>query len=339
MRIHTEQVARTLERGLASAWLIAGDEPLLTGEAADAVRARARADGYTGRDLFVTDRSFDWSEVAAASRALSLFAERRILEIRMPTPRPGKEGGAVLAALAADPGPDNLLLVVTARPEKDTWSSAWFKAFEKHGVFVEARPVEIGRLPQWIVARGAKLGLAFEPGAAELLAERVEGNLLAAQQEIEKLALLHPVGRIDLDAIQSAVANSARYDVFQLGEAALAGDVARSLRILEGLRAEGVEPPLVLWAVCRELRALANARDGRAGKAFGAAAERHAALVSRAAERTSGQAIGPWFAAAARADREFKGQAGLAGGNAWTTLTGLVAAMAGARLPAASPDA
>ncbi len=155
-----------------------------------------------GRDLFVTDRSFDWSEVDAASRTLSLFAERRILEIRMPTPRPGKEGGAVLAALAADPGPDNLLLVVTTRPEKDTWSSAWFKAFEKHGVFVQAQPVEIGRLPQWIAARAARVGLEFEPGAAELLAERVEGNLLAAQQEIEKLALLERSGRVDLDAVQ-----------------------------------------------------------------------------------------------------------------------------------------
>lgn len=338
MRIHSEQVARTLEKGLAAAWLIAGDEPLLTGEAADAVRARARADGYAGRDLFVTDRSFDWSEVAAAGRTLSLFSQRRILEIRMPTPRPGKEGGAVLAALAADPGPDNLLLVVTARPEKDTWSSAWFKAFERHGVFVEAKPVEIGRLPQWIVARGKKLGLDFESGAAELLAERVEGNLLAAQQEIEKLALLQPGGRIDFDAVQAAVANSARYDVFQLGEAALAGDVARSLRILEGLRAEGVEPPLVLWAVCRELRALAQARGGTARKAYGAAAERHEALVGRAARRTAGQAIGPWFAAAARADRQFKGQAGAAGGDAWTTLTGLVAALAGARLAAAAPD-
>jgi DNA polymerase-3 subunit delta len=339
MRIQTDQVARALDRRLAAAWLIAGDEPLLTGEAADAVRARARADGYAGRELFVTDRGFDWPEVAAASRTLSLFAERRILEIRMPTPRPGKEGGAVLAALAADPGPDNLLLVVTTRPEKDTWSSAWFKAFEKHGVVVEAKPVEIGRLPQWIAARGARLGLSFEAGAAELLAERVEGNLLAAQQEIEKLALLRPGGRIDFDAVQAAVANSARYDVFQLGEAALAGDVARSLRILEGLRAEGAEPPLVLWAVCRELRALADARSGNVRKAYGAAAERHEALVSRAAKRTAGQAIGPWFAAAARADREFKGQAGPdGGGKAWTTLTGLVAAMAGASLPAALPD-
>lgn len=337
MRILSDQVARTLEKGLARAWLIAGDEALLTGEAADAVRARARAEGYAGRDLFVADRNFDWSEASAASRTLSLFAERRILEFRMPTPRPGKEGGAVLAALAADPGPDNLLLVVTARPEKDTWASAWFKAFEKHGVFVEAKPVEIGRLPQWIAARGQRLGLAFEPGAAELLAERVEGNLLAAQQELEKLALLHSGGRVDLDAVQEAVANSARYDVFQLGEAALAGDAARSLRILEGLRAEGAEPPLVLWALCRELRALADMRHGVAKKSFGAAAERHEALVARAAKRTAGQPIGPWFTTAARVDREFKGQAGTVGGDPWTTLTGLVAAIAGSGLPPAAP--
>ncbi len=336
MRINTDQVARTLEKRLAQVWLIAGDEALLTGEAADAVRVRARADGYTGRDLFVTDRGFDWSEVNAASKSLSLFADRRILEIRMPTPRPGKEGGAVLAALAADPGPDNLLLVVTTRPEKETWSSAWFKAFEQHGVFVQAQPVEIGRLPNWIAARARRLGLEFEPGAAELLAERVEGNLLAAHQEIEKLALLRQDGRVDLDAVQSAVANSARYDVFQLGEAVLAGDAARSLRILDGLRAEGVEPPLVLWAICRELRALADLRNGVAKRGYGPMAERHESLVKRAAKRTAGQAIEPWFAAAARVDRQVKGQAGPAGGNAWTTLTGLVAAIAGARLPPAA---
>ena len=198
MRINTDQVARTLERGLPPVWLIAGDEVLLTGEAADLVRARARRDGFTGRELFVTDRGFDWSEVSTAGRSLSLFAERRILEIRMPTARPGKEGGAALAALAADPGPDNLVLVITARPEKEAWSSAWLKAFEKYGVFVQSWPVEAAKLPAWVTQRGAKLGLKFERGAAELLAERVEGNLLAAQQEIEKLALLEPGGFEDL---------------------------------------------------------------------------------------------------------------------------------------------
>lgn len=332
MRINTDQLARTLEKSLARAWLIAGDEILLTGEAADAVRARARAEGYSGRDLFVTDRSFDWSEIRHASQALSLFAERRILEIRMPTPRPGKEGAAVLAALAADPGPDNLLLVVTTRPEKEVWSSVWLKAFEKHGVFVQSWPVEIKRLPAWISERAASLGIAFDRGAAELLAERVEGNLLAAQQELEKLALLHSGARLDVEAVQAAVANSARYDVFQLGEATLAGDAPRSLRILEGLRAEGAEPPLVLWALCRELRALADVRNGVARKAYGAAQERHEELVRRAAKRTAAQPIEPWFETAANIDRQVKGQSE-SKGDPWTSLTGLVASMSGARLP------
>jgi DNA polymerase-3 subunit delta len=334
MRINTDQLARTLERSLARAWLIAGDEILLTGEAADAVRARARAEGFAGRDLFVTDRSFDWSEIRNASQTLSLFSERRILEIRMPTPRPGKEGAAVLAALAADPGPDNLLLVVTTKPERDSWASAWLKAFEKHGVFVLSSPVDIKRLPSWIAERAARLGITFGRGAAELLAERVEGNLLAAQQEIEKLALLHPGARLDLDAVQAAVANSARYDVFQLGEAALAGDAPRSLRILEGLRAEGAEPPLVLWALCREMRAVADVRNGVARKGYGAIQERHDELVRRAAKRTAGQPIEPWFEAAARIDREVKGQAETKG-DPWTSLTGLVASMSGVHLPSA----
>lgn len=334
MRINTDQVARTLDKSLARAWLIAGDEILLTGEAADAVRARARAEGFSGRDLFVTDRSFDWSEIRNASQTLSLFVERRILEIRMPTPRPGKEGAAVLAALASDPGPDNLLLVVTTRPEKEIWSSAWLKAFEKHGVFVQSWPVDIKRLPLWIAERAARLGIAFERGAAELLAERVEGNLLAAQQELEKLALLHPGARLDIEAVQAAVANSARYDVFQLGEAALAGDAPRSLRILEGLRAEGAEPPLVLWALCREMRALADVRNGVARKVFGTMQERHEELVRRAAQRTAGQPIEHWFEAAARIDRQLKGQSETKG-DPWTSLTGLVAAISGARLPSA----
>jgi DNA polymerase-3 subunit delta len=331
MRINTDQLARALQKGLAPAWLIAGDEPLLTGEAADAVRARARAEGYAGRELFVTDTRFDWSEIRHASQSLSLFAERRILEIRMPTPRPGKQGGAVLASLAADPGPDNLLLVVTTRPEKDTWSSAWFKAFEKHGMFVQARPIAIERLPAWIADRAAKLGLGFEPGAAELLAERVEGNLLAAQQEIEMLGLLHPGARIGADDVLAAVANSARYDIYKLAEAALEGEAPRSLRILDGLRAEGVEPPLILWAICRELRALASMRGGTWRKGYGTVADRQEALLRKALERTAGKAIEGWFEQAALVDRQAKGQSD--GGKAWTTLTGLVASIAGAALP------
>jgi DNA polymerase-3 subunit delta len=332
-RITTDELARTLAKPLSPVWLFAGDEPLLIGEAADAVRARARAEGYSGRELFITERAFDWSELLASSQSLSLFAERRIIEVRMPSPRPGKEGGAVLARLASDPAPDTLLMVLTTRPERDTWSTAWFKAIEKNGVFVQSRPVEIGRLPQWIIGRAARHGLTIDAEGALLLAERVEGNLLAAHQEIEKLALLHEGGSVTVEDVQSAVANSARYDVFQLGEAALDGDAARCLRILAGLRAEGAEPPLVLWSVCRELRALADARSGTDTPAgYGQQAERRAALLRRAVARTADQPLGPLFAGAARVDRQVKG---LACGDPWTSLTGLVAALAGARIPSA----
>lgn len=332
-RITTDQLPRTLEQALLPVWLLAGDEPLLIGEAADAVRARARAEGYSGRELFITDRSFDWSELLASSQSLSLFSERRIIEVRMPSPRPGKEGGAVLARLASDPAPDTLLLVVTTRPERDTWSTAWFKAFEKNGAFVQSWPVEIGRLPQWIIDRAARHGLTIDAEGALLLAERVEGNLLAAHQEIEKLALLHAGGSVSVEDVQSAVANSARYDVFQLGDAALDGDAARCLRILAGLRAEGAEPPLVLWSICRELRALADARSHPGGPAgYGKQAERRAALLGRAVARTAGQPLGPLFESAARVDRQVKG---LMRGDPWTALTGLVAALAGARIPSA----
>ncbi len=333
MRINTDQLAGTLVKSLSPVWLIAGNETLLVDEAADAVRARARAEGYAGRELFIVERSFDWQELLASSRSLSLFAERRIIEVRMANPRPGKEGGAVLAKLAEDPVPDTLLLVVTGKPEGDTWSTAWFKALEKHGVFVQSWPVAIGDLPQWIVGRAARHGLAIEREGAELLAERVEGNLLAAHQEIEKLALLHAGGKLSVDDVRSAVANSARYDVFQLGEAALEGQAARSLRILAGLRAEGVAPPLVLWAICRELRALADARrNPDAVEGYGSQAKRRAALLRRALGRTAGMRLEPLIVAAARVDREAKG---FRHGDPWITLTGLVAALAGADQPVA----
>jgi DNA polymerase-3 subunit delta len=333
MRITTDKLSRTLDRPLAPVWLVAGDEPLLVGEAADAIRARARAAGYAGRDLFFVERGFDWSALLVESQSLSLFAERRVIELRLPNPRPGKEGGGVLAKLASDPPPDTLLLVVTGRPERETYSTAWFKAFEKTGVVVQSWPVEIGQLPQWIVARAERLGLAIDAEGAQLLAERVEGNLLAAHQEIEMLALLHPGGRAGADDVLAAVANSARYDVFQLGEAALDGDAPRSLRILQGLRAEGAEPALVLWALCRELRALAAARrDPASAPVYGRQAEQRAALLARATRRTAGRTLAPLFTGAGQIDRQIKG---LRQGDPWTALTGLVAELAGVALPAA----
>jgi DNA polymerase-3 subunit delta len=334
VKISTDQVERELERGLASAWLVAGDEPLLVGEAADAVRARARRDGYTERELFFAERGFDWASLLESSLSLSLFAERRILEVKLPTAKPGAEGGRVLATLVNDPPPDTVLLVVAGKLERDAYSSAWFKAFEARGVVVQAWPVEIGRLPQWITTRAGRHGLKLDIEGARLLAERVEGNLLAAHQEIEKLALTHGRGAVSADEVAIAVANSARYDVFQLGEAALAGDAARALRILEGLRGEGTEPTLVLWAVCREVRALAHARTSPGQpQGYGRQAERRAALIAGATRRIAGRPLAPLLERAGRIDRQIKG---LAAGDPWGELALLVATLAGAKLSAAT---
>jgi DNA polymerase-3 subunit delta len=335
MRIRPEQLARELGSPLKPAWLVAGDEPLLVGEAADAIRSRAREQGYADRETFFVEPRFDWNAVLGASQALSLFATRRVLEIRLPSPRPGTDGGKVLAGLAADPPPDTVVLVITGRLERDAFGSAWFKAFEQGGMVVQVWPVEIADLPRWVATRAAARGLQLDSAATRLLAQRVEGNLLAAHQEIEKLALIHEPGPVDEDEVAAAVANSARYDVFQLGEAALSGDAARALRILEGLRGEGTEPPVVLWLMCREVRALAAARDARGGpRVYGRQAERRAQALNAAVRRSAGQGLGPLVRQAAYVDRCIKG---LGRGNPWDELGTLVAQLAGATAPAPAP--
>ena len=335
MRIRLEQLSRELGSPLAAVWLVSGDEPLLVGEAADAIRARARELGFIERETFFVEPRFDWSPVLGSSQSLSLFATQRLLEIRLPSPRPGAEGGKVLAGLAADPPPDTVVLVITGRLERDSFASAWFKAFEKHGTVVQAWPIEIGELHRWVAERARRHGIALDEAGARLLAERVEGNLLAAHQEIEKLALTHGPGKMGEDEVAEAVANSARYDVFQLGEAALAGDAVRALRILEGLRGEGAEPTLVLWVLAREIRALADARRNRgAAPAYGRQGERRAAILNAAARRMAGTRLGPLVSHAARTDRTIKG---LAAGDTWDELTALVAGLAGvASLPVGS---
>jgi DNA polymerase-3 subunit delta len=260
VKISGDNLAGALSRQLASIYLVSGDEPLLMNEAADAIRAKARARGFTERSVHVVERGFDWQSLLADSRALSLFAERKILEIRMSNPAPGEEGADAIVSLATDGSPDTLVLIITGKLDARTLASRWVSAIEKRGVLVQVWPVDAHRLPAWIRERLARFELDADQEAATLLAERVEGNLLAAHQEIEKLALLAPRGKVTAETIVETVADSARFDVLQLGEAAMRGQAARALRILDGLRGEGVEPPVILWALNKDLQWIARAQ-------------------------------------------------------------------------------
>lgn len=256
MRLTPDQLPARLAQGLASLYLMGGDEPLLINEALDALRARARGAGYDERHVFQVETGFDWGRVRSEIDNLSLFATRRLIEIRIPNAKPGDEGVALIVAYAQNPPPDTVLVLITGKLDKAAQATAWFTQVERAGVLVLVRPVEAGRLPQWIAERLRKHGLQPTPEAAAVLAERVEGNLLAAQQEIEKLALLHPAGPLDAAAVLDLVADSARYDLFSLPDACLAGDTARAARIIHGLQSEEEGTPLVLWALAREVRSL-----------------------------------------------------------------------------------
>ncbi len=275
MQIAFGQLSQHLQRGLKSLYTLHGDEPLLLQEAADAIRQTARAQGYTERTSHtVAGAHFDWSEVLAAGGSLSLFADRQMLEIRIPSGKPGKDGSPALQQLAesADGNDSTLTLVMLPRLDKMTKGSAWFAALDGHGVTVQIDPVERAALPQWIAQRLAQQGLRVAEGeegqrSLQFFADRVEGNLLAAHQEVQKLALLHggapgsPPVTLGFEQIETAVLNVARYDVFKLSEAVLAGQSARVQRMLDGLQAEGEAEVLVHYTLSEDIRALKRVKD------------------------------------------------------------------------------
>ena len=258
MKLTLENLSAQLERGLAGAYLVSGDEPLRVGEATDQIRARARAGGFSEREVFFVERAGSiWEQIEQAGQALSLFAPRRLIEVRLPTGKAGAAGGAVLQRLIAATGDDLLLLIVTGRLDRDTQNAAWVQALQERGIWLPVWPVEVARLPQWLRSRARAAKIALSEEAVAMLAERCEGNLLAAQQEIDKLALLSTSGTtVGVAEVAASSTDSARFDIFQLAEAVRGADCARALRILGGLQAEGGEPPLVLWALLRELRSL-----------------------------------------------------------------------------------
>lgn len=272
MQIALAQLGAHLQRGLRSLYTLHGDEPLLLQEAADAIRAAARSQGFSERTSHtVAGAHFDWSEVLAAGGSLSLFADRQIVEVRIPSGKPGKDGSAALQQLAeASQGNDSLLtLVMLPRLDRMTRNGAWFAALDSYGVTIQIEPVERPALPQWIAQRMARQGQRVAAGddgqrALQFFADRVEGNLLAAHQEIQKLGLLFPEGELSLEQIESAVLNVARYDVFKLSEAVLAGQTGRVLRMMEGLQAEGEAPVLVHYTLAEDIRGLKRVKDAMA---------------------------------------------------------------------------
>jgi DNA polymerase-3 subunit delta len=267
MQLRHDQLGSHLQKGLRSLYTVWGDDPLLTQEACDALRAAARQAGYAERQVHtVAGAHFNWSGLIGASQAMSLFSDRQIIEIRIPSGKPGKDGSEALQRYCQSLSDDVLTIVQLPRLDRPQQQSGWFTALDASGVSIRIDPIERRALPLWLAQRLGAQGQRVQGGEAgqdtlAFFADRIEGNLLAAHQEIQKLALLYPPGELSFDQVESAVLNVARYDVFKLGEAVLAGQVARALRMLDGLRAEGVAAVLVHWTLAEDLRALKRTLD------------------------------------------------------------------------------
>ncbi|MDN5871598.1 MAG: DNA polymerase III subunit delta [Nitrococcus sp.] len=324
-QIRLDELERRLRAHLAPVWLVAGEEPLLIDEARASIRAAARSAGYCERQVLHAEAgAFDWRHLAEAARNLSLFSERRLIELRLPGGKPGSCGTQALQSYCRAPPPATLLVVVCDRLDARQRRSAWVEALSGAGAMLYIWPVSRRDLPRWIERRLKSRDLSAEPAVIELLAERAEGNLLAAAQEVEKLSLLFANGRLDWASVRRAVTDNARYDVFDLGAAALCGNCARVDRVCRALREEGAEPTLVLWALVRDLRVLATvqALAGDSRQAERVFQEQRVpkprqARLRQLAGRTAAGAWDELLSRAARVDRVIKGAAS---GRPWDEL-------------------
>jgi DNA polymerase III subunit delta len=323
--LRLEQLDAQLAREVRPLYAVHGDEPLLAFEAADAIRTRARASGFSDRVVLTVDRSFDWDELGAHAASRSLFGDKKLIELRLPSGKPGNDGAEAIEAFCRRFPPDTLTLVTLPRLDKAGQASSWFKAIESLGLVVNVYPVERARLPEWIAARLARQKQRASAETLQFLADCVEGNLLAAHQEIQKLALLLPAGELGFDSVRESVLNVARYDALKLAEAMLGGERSRLARMLDGLRGEGEAPPRVLWILAEEIRAIARVQQGlaagrqladvcREARVWG---ETRQSLVGRAAHRTPRGALLAALERAAKIDRIVKG---IVKGDAWDEL-------------------
>ena len=336
MKLQPEALAAQLTKRLAAIYLIAGDEPLLVQEVSDQVRAHARSSGFTERRVWHVGNGFSWNDWLADSLTGSLFATRQLSELRFTQSKIAEEGVQALTDYLAHPNPDHLVLMVMGKLEGEAQRSAWFKLIDEAGVIVQVWPLTRASLPGWITRRMRERGLQPTSAAVELLVERTEGNALACAQEIDKLSLLMGKGTVDEATLEQAVADSARFDIYGLVDAALAGDGRRVARMVDRLHEEGVEPVLVLWALAREIRGLAVMSHARAkGASIDQVLlaqrvwEKRKPLVKKALQRMSAGDADAWLGQAHHADLAIKGATP---GNAWDELLNLALQVAGVKI-------
>jgi DNA polymerase-3 subunit delta len=325
MNLAPEQLSSHLTRTLAPLYVLHGDEPLLVIEAADAIRAAARSQGVSEREVLVTHQYFKWDEFGLATGNLSLFGDRKLIDLRIPNGKPGKQGGEALVRfaheLAQQPSDGDITVITLPQLDWAARKTAWFAALTEAGTVLECNAPDLSRLPQWIAGRLARQQQKTSPEALEFIAGHVEGNLLAAHQEIQKLGLLYEPGDISLEQISDAVLHVARYDTEKLRMALLEGDAPRCARLLEGLKGEGAAPPLVLWTMANEIRTLTNLRTAidngqstdtalRNERVFGP----RQPLCKRAVQRLKAGTLRAALLHAARVDRLIKG---LGKGDVW----------------------
>ena len=335
MDLRLRDLPSHLERALAPVYVVHGDEPLQAIEACDAIRAAARRQGYDEREVLVAEAGFKWDAFIAANANLGLFGNRKLVDLRIPSGKPGVDGARALEACAAHASADQLLLITLPKIDRATQATAWFSSLEGAGVAVAVYPLEREALPAWIAARLTRQRQRATPETLAFLADRCEGNLIAARQEIEKLGLLLPEGGLDHEAVERVVTDVARYDVFQLSEAWLAPDAGRALRIIAALEAEGEGIPLLLWQLGEDIHALAAVQEAIAAGTPVANAMRNArvwgkrqAAMERAARRVRPATLGPLLSALARLDALAKG---IGRGNPWDELRSVAMMLMGVR--------
>ncbi|PHS73741.1 MAG: DNA polymerase III subunit delta [Cycloclasticus sp.] len=249
-----------LNKGLASIYLVSGDEPLQQSEIVDSIRQKARADGFSNRTVFHVDGSFDWNQVLGACLTQSLFAEKNLIELNLPTGKPGKVGSSAITEVIDNLSTDNVFIIIAGKIDTRSKNSKWYKAIEKSGVLVQVWPLVDAKLEQWLRQRMQNKGLTVDHAGIKLLADSVEGNLLAASQEVEKLYTLYGATNISIDNIIESVADNSRYDVFKLSDCLLQGNSKKTTQVLKGLIGEKLAASVVLWLLLRELRVLASLR-------------------------------------------------------------------------------